>query len=140
MLDDCSALALEKIGDGAAQAQIPDPMGAVGPHRQIAAGKFVLALCACFDAGELVLNGEVDRLVVADLEMKAGMLLERAPIAAVQRIGADEVERTGDGAAGPFRLAWRSLPGQEASKGGTRHHASRRSSSRVAAPGRQPVA
>ena len=41
-------------------------------------------------------NGEVDGLVVADLEMEIGALLDPAPIAAVKRVGADEVERTGD--------------------------------------------
>ena len=74
-------------------------MGAIGRHGQIAAGELVRALRAGLDARELVRNGEVDGLVVADLEMQAGVLLERAPIAAIERVGADEVQRPGDGAA-----------------------------------------
>ena len=74
-------------------------MGAVGRHRQVAAGELVRALRARLDTREPSRNGEVDGLVVADLEMQAGVLLERAPIAAIERVGADEVQRACDGAA-----------------------------------------
>src|SRR5688500_12793931 len=38
----------------------------------------------------------VDRLIVANLEMQAGLLLERSPIAAVESVGADQVEGPGN--------------------------------------------
>src|SRR6185295_17984835 len=95
---DVGTLAPQVIGDCAAQAGIPDPMGTVGRHRPIPAGELVRALRAGLDARQLMRNGEVDGLVVADLKVQAGMLLERAPIAAVERVGADKIERPGDGA------------------------------------------
>ena len=61
-------------------------MRAVGRRRQIAAGELVRALRAGLDPREPMRDGEVDGLVVADLEMQEGMLLERAPIAAVERV------------------------------------------------------
>src|SRR4029079_14228340 len=74
-------------------------MHAVGLNREIAAGELMGALGAGLDPGEAMLNGVVDSLVVADLEMQTGMLLDGAPIAAIERIGANEVEGAGDGAA-----------------------------------------
>ena len=68
--------------------------------RQITAGKLVLALGACLDAGELVVNRELDGLVVADLEMQELVVLDGAPVAAVERLGADEIDGAGDPFAG----------------------------------------
>src|SRR5690242_10191367 len=99
---DGAPLALEIIGDGTAKTGVGDVMGAIGLARQIAAGELMRALRPRLDAGQPVLNREVDRLVVADLEMQKGVLLDATPIAAVERIGADEVERTGDIAARPL--------------------------------------
>jgi hypothetical protein len=96
---DGQALALEIIGDGAAKPGVSDPMGAVGLDGKITAGELVRALGAGFDARELALYGKVDGLIVADLEMQARVLLERAPIAAIERVGADKIQRAGDGAA-----------------------------------------
>jgi inorganic pyrophosphatase len=48
---------------------------------------------------QLALDGEVDGLVVADLEMQEGVVLDAAPVAAVEGVGADEVDRAGDVAA-----------------------------------------
>ena len=47
----------------------------------------------------LVLDGELDRLIIADLEMQEGVLFEAAPVAAVQGVVADEIDCTGDVAA-----------------------------------------
>ena len=88
-----AALALEIIGDRAAQAQVSDPMRAVSLDRQIAAGKLVGALRAGLDARKPVRDRELDGLVVANLEMQERVLLDRPPIAAVERIRADHVQR-----------------------------------------------
>src|SRR5262249_26925063 len=77
----------------------PDTMGAVGRHREIAAGKLVRALGTGLDPRELVLNGIVDGSIVAKLEMQTRVLFERTPISAIEPIGADEVECSGDGPA-----------------------------------------
>ena len=55
-------------------------------HRPIAARQLVLALRAGLDHLQLALDGEVDRLVVADLEMQEGVVLDAAPVAAVERV------------------------------------------------------
>src|ERR1700749_4998190 len=67
---DIGALALEVIGDRAAQAGIGDVMRGVGGVRQISACELVLALRAGFDDLQLALDREIDRLIVADLEMQ----------------------------------------------------------------------
>ena len=51
--------------------------------------------------GEAARDGGVDRLVIAELEMEERHLLRRAPVAAVERVRADEVERAGDRLAVP---------------------------------------
>src|SRR6185295_11750871 len=66
-----------------------DQVRAIGRGGEIAAGKLVLALRSSFDDGEAVRNGEIDGLVVANLEMQVAVLLECAPIAAVAS-GEDE--------------------------------------------------
>ncbi len=71
-------------------------MGAVGRHRQVAALDLVLALRAGLDAREPVLDGKVDGAVIADLEMQEREIAEAAPVAAIERVAADEVERAGD--------------------------------------------
>src|SRR6478736_5606508 len=81
-LGDIGALALEVIVDGPAQAGIGDEVRGVGGPRQVAARDLVLALRAGLDMREAALDGEIDRLVVADLEMQERMMLDRAPVAA----------------------------------------------------------
>ena len=80
------ALALEIVGDRAAQAGIGDVVRRIGGGRQVAARDLVLALRAGLDARELVRDRVVDRLVVAELEMQERMVLDRAPVAAEQRV------------------------------------------------------
>ena len=91
------ALAVEIVGDRAAQkAAIGDPVRRIGRDRQVAARQLVLALGAGLDARQAVLDGVVDRLVVADLEVQAGVVLDGAPVAAVEAVAADEVQRAGN--------------------------------------------
>src|SRR5882757_5212234 len=67
---DVGALALEVIGDRAAQIGVGDVMRGVGGLRQISARQFVLALGAGLDNFEAALDRKIDRLIVADLEMQ----------------------------------------------------------------------
>lgn len=62
-------------------------------HRQVATGELVLTLRSGLDAGKPVRDGPVDGLMVAELEMQAGMILDAAPIAPEKRVAADEIER-----------------------------------------------
>src|SRR5215467_1835068 len=62
----------------------------------------MLAAGAGLDAEKLVLDRIVDRLVVADLEMQERVVLNRAPVPAVERIRADEIDGAGDPAAVAF--------------------------------------
>src|SRR6185295_17511487 len=63
---------------------------------QEAARVLVLALGATLEERDAPLDAELDRLVVARLEVQARDVLDRAPIAAVQRMRAVQVERGGD--------------------------------------------
>ena len=63
----------------------------------------MLALRAGLDARELALDRKVDRLIVAQLEMQERVVLDRAPVPAVERVAADEVDRARDVAPGAFR-------------------------------------
>ena len=95
-----SALARQIVGNGPPQPRIGDVMGRIGGVRQVAARELVLALGAGLDALEPVRDRIVDRLIVAELEMQERMMLDRAPVAAVERVRADEIDRAGDPAAG----------------------------------------
>ena len=84
------------IGNRAAQTGIGDVVRGVGGLRHIAAGDLVLALGAGLDAGELMGDRVVDGLIVAQLEMQKGMMLDGAPVAAEQRVRADEINGAGN--------------------------------------------
>ena len=55
------------------------------------------ALRPRLDAGEAQPDGGVDRLIIAQLEVEERLLHHRPPVAPVERIAPDEVERAGDG-------------------------------------------
>src|SRR6202045_1727091 len=84
-----SALALEIIGDAPPQRWIGDVMRRIGGGRHVAAGDLVPALPARLTARELVRDGIVDSLVIAQLEMQERVMLDRAPMAAEQCLRAD---------------------------------------------------
>ena len=79
-------LARKILGHRPPQRRIGDEMRGIGGLRQIAARQLVLALRAGLDARELVGNRVVDGLIVAQLEMQERMVLDGAPVAAVDRI------------------------------------------------------
>src|ERR1700722_17552096 len=89
------ALAPEIIRDRAAQIGVGDIMRRISGLRQVTARDLVFSLRARLDRLQAALNGEIDRLVIADLEMQERMMLDRAPVAAEQRIGADEIDGAG---------------------------------------------
>ena len=66
----------EKRGHRVPQAVMGDVVGGVGGDGHIAARQLVLALGAGLDACEIVGDGEIDGLVIADLEMQVAMVLD----------------------------------------------------------------
>ncbi len=74
------------IRHGAAQAGMLDIVRRPGFHRKIPARQLVLALRAGLDDGELSLNREVDGLMVADFEVQKRMVLDTAPVAAIEPV------------------------------------------------------
>ena len=60
--------------------------------RAITARELVLPLRSRFDTLESVTNRIVDRLVITDLEMQEGPLLQRAPMATVDRVVAEKID------------------------------------------------
>ena len=87
------------MGDRPAQSRVGDPVGRVDGGGQVATRDLVLALGPGLDAATGRGRWRVDGLVIAELEMEEGHVLERAPLAAEERVAADEVERAGDPAA-----------------------------------------
>src|SRR6266403_1020111 len=85
----------------AAQIGIGDVMRGIGGLREISARDLVLALRARFDCFQTAPDRKVDSLVIADLEMQKRVMFDRAPVAAKQRFGADEI----DGAGNPATVA-----------------------------------
>ena len=71
-------------------------MRRIGEGRTVAAGELVLALGAGLNAAQSARKREVDRLIVADLEMQKRPVLDRAPVAAIERVVANEIDRAGD--------------------------------------------
>src|SRR5215471_2704856 len=71
-------------------------MRRIGAVREVAARELVLALRAGLHALEPARDGVFDGLVVAELEMQERVVLDRAPIASVERLGADEIDGAGD--------------------------------------------
>src|SRR3981081_1571755 len=71
----------------AAQIGVGDVMRGIGGLRQISARELVLALRAGLYRFQAAPDRKVDGLVIADLEMQKRMMLDRAPVAAEQRIG-----------------------------------------------------
>ena len=67
-------------------------------HRGIAARQLVPALRACLHAREATRDGRVDRLIVAQFEVQERLVDHRPPVAAIERIAADEVQRARHGA------------------------------------------
>lgn len=87
-------LARQPAVDAGAKAWVGYPVGGAGDDGHEAARQFVLALGAPFKALQAMADGVFDAAVVAQLEVQAIHLLQRAPVAAIQ-IGAVPQTPTG---------------------------------------------
>src|SRR6266566_6889493 len=76
----------------AAQIGVRDIVRGVGGLRKISARNLVLALRARLDAFQAAPDRKIDGLVVTNLEMQKRVMFDRAPVAAKQSIGADEID------------------------------------------------
>ena len=92
-------LLLDVTLDSALERRVADLVGAVRQGGEEAAGELVLALRAGLEESEATLDGELYRLVVAELEVQVAPLFGGAPVAAVERPVLEEVERASDRAA-----------------------------------------
>ena len=95
---DAGAFARQEVLDRARELRMRQPVRRPGLHRQQAAHHLVLALRAAFEAPVAVGDAPFDRLVVAGLEVQAGDVLDRAPVAAERglSLGVDRDQRAGD--------------------------------------------
>ena len=100
---DRGALVSEIVGDRPGEPRVGELVRRIGEGRPIAARELVLALGAGLDPAQSAREREIDRLIVADLEMQERPVLDRAPVAAVERVVADEIDRAGDIAPGAAR-------------------------------------
>ena len=73
-----------------------DPVRRIGGDGTIAALHLVESLRPGLDDLQSAFDGEFDGLIVAGLEMQAGNVDVGAPVAAEQRVLADEVQRPAD--------------------------------------------
>ena len=71
-----------KSSTASRELRVRQPVRRAGLHRQQAARHLVLALRAAFEARVAVGDAPRERLVVAGLEVQAGHVLDRAPVAA----------------------------------------------------------
>src|ERR1700722_4080454 len=100
---DRDTLVSEIVGDRSSKPCVCEFVRRVGQGRAVAARELVLALSASLDAAQSAREREVDRLIVADLEMQKRPELDCAPVPAVQRVVANEVDGAGDIASGAAR-------------------------------------
>src|SRR5690625_4998860 len=82
--------------DCPAKARIRDPVERACRHGLVAARDLVRTLRSGLDTGQPVPDRVFNGLIIADLEMQAGMVLDTAPITAEKRILPDQIERAGD--------------------------------------------
>ena len=78
-----------------AESGVADEVSAVGGLGQVPPGNFVSALGAGLHPVEAAVDGKIDGLVVADFKVQEGVVFGAAPVAPIQRMRANEVERTG---------------------------------------------
>src|SRR5712692_5720849 len=90
-LDSCR-LPREKFFHRVRELRVPQPVRGPGLGRHEAARELVLALCAPLEDPDAALDAELQRLVIADLEMQQRYVTDRTPIAPVQRHRREDVE------------------------------------------------
>src|SRR6185503_20146022 len=100
---DAGALALEKILHRARELRVREPVRRGRFDRQQPAPQLVLALRAALEHGKPLADRLLDRLVEAALEVKQRHVLDRAPVASVERGLVLDEERSRDRAAVALR-------------------------------------
>src|SRR6187551_1609964 len=78
-------------------------MSGISGVREIAARQLVLPLRSSLDPHQSMRNRIVDRLIVTQLEMQKGVMLDCTPISAVEGVGADEMDRARNPSPGAAR-------------------------------------
>src|SRR5579872_6450563 len=91
------------VGDGPLKPRVGELVRRIREGGPIAARELVLALGPRLDPPQAAGEREVDRLIIADLEMKERVVLDRPPVAAVERVVAEKIDRAGDIASRPAR-------------------------------------
>jgi len=81
-------LAFEEASDCIGEGGMREPVRGARDGRQKAARHLVIALGAALERPELFFDAEFERLVVRGLEVQAGHVFQRAPVASVQRAAA----------------------------------------------------
>ena len=76
-----------------------DPVGRAGEDGDVAARKLVAALGASLDILQAAFNRKIDGLVIAGLEMQHRAVVAAPPVAAIERVGTDQVHGARDGLA-----------------------------------------
>src|SRR5690606_1690248 len=84
--------AAEKIRNRRLKAGIREPVGGESLRRQVAARKLVRPLCARFDTLQPMFDGVVDGAVVAGFEMQKAVILDAAPVAAIEAVAAFKIK------------------------------------------------
>ena len=95
----CRTLLLRGTAPPAREGRVGDVVRGEDGGGQVTPGDLVLALRARLDPRQAAADRQLDRLIVAELEVQEGNILQATPVAAVEAIVADQVERAGDPAA-----------------------------------------
>ena len=93
---DAPRFVVDELAHGARELGFRDPVRRPRRDGHQAARELVLALCPALEATDAARDAELDRLVVARLEVQAGHVLGRTPVAAVERVGVEHVECRAD--------------------------------------------
>src|SRR5688572_3117882 len=80
------AFPLEEVLDRARELGVRKPVRRRCLNRQKTAPELVLALRPAFEHLQALRDGELDRLVIAALEVQKRHVLDRAPVAAIERL------------------------------------------------------
>ncbi len=81
-----------ECGDGTREWRVRNRMRGPGRHGNEAASELVVALRAAFEVRDSAFDAELDRLVVARLEVQAGNLFGRSPVPAPKRVAVEQIE------------------------------------------------
>ena len=80
------------FANGPRQTGVGKMVQAVGFLRQITSRQLVLPLCARLNPLQFMLNGKVYGLIITGFKMQKIMVFDCAPVAPIERFGADEIQ------------------------------------------------